>query len=271
MRPAFGVTEPGAIAFAVARAREEVEGRVQKAKISLNSGMYKNAYTCGIPNSDQIGNRATAALGIVAGDASLGLEALSRVTKEDNDKAQELLLKDIIEVELSHMSSRIFIDALVESEKDWCLVEIRDSHTDIRRIIKNGEILYEKETEYIENGDERPLIHEYTLTEMLKAVESAKEEELAFIRETFDLNLELLEEGLKSKKAVFARQLFWENKEMLISEDEKSTAQLLCNGAIEARVLGCGKAAMSITGSGAHGIIATMPLYGWYKKFETMK
>ena len=45
MRPAFGVTEPGAIAFAAARAREEVEGKVRKVKISLNSGMNKNAYT----------------------------------------------------------------------------------------------------------------------------------------------------------------------------------------------------------------------------------
>src|SRR5699024_1617124 len=35
----------------------------------------------------------------------------------------------------------------------------------------------------------------------------------------------------------------------------------LCNASIEARVIGLNKAAMSITGSGAHGIIATMPLY----------
>ena len=47
----------------------------------------------------------------------------------------------------------------------------------------------------------------------------------------------------------------------IISEDEQRTASLLCNAAIEARVLGLPEPAMSITGSGAHGIIATMPLY----------
>ena len=47
----------------------------------------------------------------------------------------------------------------------------------------------------------------------------------------------------------------------MLSEDEVKTAQLLCNGAIEARVLGLDKPAMSITGSGAHGIIATLPLF----------
>lgn len=52
------------------------------------------------------------------------------------------------------------------------------------------------------------------------------------------------------------------NQTKIISEDELATAQLLCNAAIEGRVIGLDKPAMSITGSGAHGIICTMPLYG---------
>ncbi len=50
-----------------------------------------------------------------------------------------------------------------------------------------------------------------------------------------------------------------------VSDDEQKTASLMCNAAIEARVIGLDKPAMSITGSGAHGIIATMPLYAAYK------
>ena len=53
------------------------------------------------------------------------------------------------------------------------------------------------------------------------------------------------------------------NGEKLFSKDALKTAQLLCNGAIEARVIGLNKPAMSITGSGAHGIIATLPLYAY--------
>lgn len=47
MRPALGVTEPGAIAFAVSKARTYVKGAVTGVELRLNSGMYKNAYTCG--------------------------------------------------------------------------------------------------------------------------------------------------------------------------------------------------------------------------------
>ncbi len=66
MRPALGVTEPGAIAYAVASAREQVRGAVRKVHVALNSGMYKNAYTCGIPNSSKYGSLYAAALGAVA-------------------------------------------------------------------------------------------------------------------------------------------------------------------------------------------------------------
>ena len=45
MKPALGVTEPGAIAFAVASAREVLGCMPEKVLVRLNSGMYKNAYT----------------------------------------------------------------------------------------------------------------------------------------------------------------------------------------------------------------------------------
>ena len=71
--------------------------------------------------------------------------------------------------------------------------------------------------------------------------------------------------GLASPRTTFARYLLAENGGQLFSQDEQATASLLCNAAIEARVLGLPEPAMSITGSGAHGIIATLPLYAAYK------
>ena len=51
MKPALGVTEPGAIAFAAAKARSYTHGPIESVMVSMNSGMYKNAFTCGIPTS----------------------------------------------------------------------------------------------------------------------------------------------------------------------------------------------------------------------------
>ena len=87
MKPALGVTEPGAIAFAAARAKAETEGEVLRVDVALNSGMYKNAYTCGIPGSDAYGNLQAAALGVVAADPAKGLESLDGITDADNEAA----------------------------------------------------------------------------------------------------------------------------------------------------------------------------------------
>lgn len=66
----------GSDCVAVALARERTEGEVASVKVALNSGMYKNAFTCGIPNSSEYGNLYAAALGAVAADANRGLESL---------------------------------------------------------------------------------------------------------------------------------------------------------------------------------------------------
>ena len=262
MKPALGVTEPGAIAFAVATARRHVEGEIQEVLVSLNSGMYKNAFTCGIPNSNEVGNVFAAALGAVAGNAKRGLESLEDVTEEDNKKAAELVAQGKVKVVLDHIGSEITIDAKVKTEQAECLVKIAGTHTDIYHMEKNGSVLFEKERKEQENTEEH-LIHQYTLKQLLGYVEEVDAREIVFIRDAFTMNMELLEEGLQSPKTTFGPLLKKENDGKLISNNELRTAQLLCNGAIKARVLGLNKPAMSITGSGAHGIIATLPLFAY--------
>ena len=269
MRPALGVTEPGAIAYAVAKARGYVDGEVLHVRVALNSGMYKNAFTCGIPNSSRYGNLYAAALGAVAADAGKGLESLADITPEDDDRAAQMVDDGKIEVVLDHIGSRITIDATVETASDRCTVHIRDSHTHIVKIEKNGSCIFEDEKTTSSHDEEEeketPLIHKYTLSDMLTYIRNVPEEEISFIREAFSMNMDLLVEGIHSERAVIARQLLKDNNKEVISDDARKTAQLLCNGAIEARVLGLSRPAMSITGSGAHGIIATMPLFAYYQ------
>ncbi len=267
MKPALGVTEPGAIAFAAARAKAETEGEVLRVEVALNSGMYKNAYTCGIPGSDAYGNLQAAALGVVAADPAKGLESLDGITDADNEAAAKMVRDGRVHVALDHMGSEITIDATVCTETDTCSVHIRGTHTHIQWIEKNGEIVFGEKTEQQEESEEAetPVIHRYTLRQILEYVKQVPTKEISFIREAFSMNIELLEEGIHSKKTTIGPMLLRANDGKIISEDARKTAQLMCNGAIEARVLGLSSPAMSITGSGAHGIIATMPLFAYYK------
>ena len=267
MKPALGVTGPGAIAFAAARAKAETEGEVLRVDVALNSGMYKNAYTCGIPGSDAYGNLQAAALGVVAADPAKGLESLDGITDADNEAAAKMVQDGRVHVTLDHMGSEITIDATVCTETDTCSVHIRGTHTHIQWIEKNGEIVFGEKTEQQEESEEAetPVIHRYTLRQILEYVKQVPTKEISFIREAFSMNIELLEEGIHSKKTTIGPMLLRANDGKIISEDARKTAQLMCNGAIEARVLGLSSPAMSITGSGAHGIIATMPLFAYYE------
>ena len=261
MKPALGVTEPGAIAFAASKARSYTKGEIEEVSVEMNSGMYKNAFTCGIPNSDEVGNIFSAALGVVAGNPEKGLESLADVTEKDNETAVKLVEEGKVKVKLSGISSDIFIEAVVKTKSDVCVVTIKNSHTNIVRITLNGEVIFEKEEKDKENEiEETPLIHKYTLKDLVSYVKNVDIKEIEFIQKAFDVNMELFNEGLKSRKSTFIHQLFKMNGEKIFSDNVLSTAQLLCNGAIEARVIGLDKPAMSITGSGAHGIIAVMPL-----------
>ena len=295
MVPALGVTEPGAISFCVAKAKSYAKGDLLHLNVAMNSGMYKNAFTCGIPNSKEVGNVFAAALGYVAGNPDKGLESLANVTPADNVCAQRLIDEGKITVALSGISSRIFMKATLETTESKVLLTIRDTHTNITKIVVNGETVLEADEK--DEAIDRPeagitesdkteegcgitesnkvaegtgttkihSIHRYTLAELVDYVNTVSLEEIEFVKEAYKVNLELFEEALKNPRTTFARQLLAMNGGQVISSDEQMTASLLCNATIEARVIGLDKPAMSITGSGAHGIIATMPLYGVYK------
>ena len=267
MKPALGVTEPGAIAFAVSTACSYLDGEVDSIELRLNSGIYKNAFTCGIPSSPHLGNLYAAALGAIAADPSMGLECLSSVTPDDNKAAEKMIADGRITVLLSEVSSRIHIEVIARCGDESAEVIIWDSHTNITCIKHNGEIVEGSDSPAYDQSEpaEPPIIHKYTLQDFVNLVNEVSFDDIAFIKDAYTVNLHLYDVAMASDRTTFAKLLYKNNGNKTISDNAVDTASLLCNAAIEARVLGLDAPAMSITGSGAHGIIATLPLYGYCK------
>ena len=268
MVKALGVTEPGAIAFAVSKAKSYTNGELKHIEVILNSGMYKNAYTCGIPNSDNYGILYAAALGYIAGDYNFGLESLKNVKEDDNLAVKKLIDNNQLSTKLHSISSKIYIEINLETTNDKVILIIKNNHTNIVKIVVNDKTILNADNDI--NNDkndniDNKLIHKYTLKQLIEYVNTVSIDEISFVKEAYDVNLELFDEALKSNKTRFTKSLYKANDNKIISRDEKISALLLCASAIEARVIGLNKPAMSITGSGAHGIIATLPLYAVYK------
>ena len=263
MKPALGVTEPGAIALAVSTAKRHAPGAIQKITLRLNSGMYKNAFTCGIPGTDKVGNEYAAALGAIAADPGKGLECLDGITDAQVKEAQKMVDSGVIQVSMSGITSRIFIEASVFTDSGSSSVTIQDSHTNIVKITENGRAVFEAESEEAQEENSEPPIHRYSLEALVQYAKTVPLEEILFIRDAFTMNEALMNEGLNNPRTTFARYLLSENGGQIVSHDEQKTASLFCNAAIEARVIGLARPAMSITGYyAASGCRQSQRLFG---------
>ena len=261
MKPALGVTEPGAIAFVAATAKAYAPGELVKPEVYLNSGMYKNAFSCGIPNSELVGNAYAAALGYLAGDAQKGLSALENVTDQDNKDAYDLVQSGKIQVFMSSVASEIEIRALLTTHQHTCEVLILGKHTNVCKVTLDGEVVFQQDYTPQDEQTGGHDIHAYSLAQLVEYARTVPLSEIACLQDAYTVNMALFEEGLSSPRTAILHDFYRQNGEQILSQDVLQSAQLLCAGAIEARVIGLGKPAMSITGSGSHGIICTMPLY----------
>ena len=89
--PAMGCTEPIAIAYLCAKARDVLGAFPESCEISVSGNIIKNAKSVVVPHTGGMrGIEAAAIAGIVAGDGSARLEVLSRITKEDIEKMREV-------------------------------------------------------------------------------------------------------------------------------------------------------------------------------------
>ena len=95
MIPAMGCTEPIALAYGAARAREVLGKEPERIVAKCSGNIIKNVRCVIIPNSGGLkGIPAGVVLGAVAGDASLDMEVLSKVTDEGRKRCKELLDKE---------------------------------------------------------------------------------------------------------------------------------------------------------------------------------
>lgn len=144
--PAFGCTEPIALAYAAARAREVLGDIPDRVVLQVSGSIIKNIKSVIVPNTNHLkGIPAAAAAGIIAGDPEKELEVISHVAEDQVDKIRDFLENAPIEVE--HIDYGHVFDIIVTEYKEdsYTKVRIADYHTNIVLIEKNGDILFEKE------------------------------------------------------------------------------------------------------------------------------
>lgn len=142
---ATGCTEPIAIAYAAAKAREVLGALPDEFSVEASGNIIKNTKSVVVPNTSGMrGIEAAAAAGIVAGNAEAELEVLSNVC--ESERAAILAYKSTHSGEVipSAGNKVFFIAVSVKSGTSSARVTIEDFHTNITHIEKDGVCIYEK-------------------------------------------------------------------------------------------------------------------------------
>lgn len=252
--PAMGCTEPIAISYAAAKAREVLGTRPEGGRLGVSGSIVKNAKSVTVPHTGGLrGLRAAFSAGILFGDASRELEVLSGIGEEDYP-AVALYVKEFpLTVEVPE-DSRVFdIRVNLWGGGHSAFVRIANGHTDIVRVERDGETLfsvYEGE----EHREDRSVLNVEDIVAFADAVD------LSEVRETLvrqiEYNMAICEEGLKNNYGANVGKVILR----AYQPDVKLTAKAYAAAGSDARMNGCEMPVIINSGSGNQGITASVPV-----------
>lgn len=263
MVPAMGCTEPIALAYGAARAREILGKEPEKIIVKCSGNIIKNVRCVVIPNSGGlVGIPAGVILGAVGGDASRNMEVLEQVSEEARQRTRQLLEQEICRVEILDSPVVLHFIICMQAGEDQVELEIKYDHINVTMIRKNGEILFEKPAEEGQAETDRTLLNLEDIKEFADTVRLEDVKEM--IDAQISCNMAIAKEGMTGKYGLGIGRVIRES----YSDDMLTRMRSLTAAASEARMGGCDLPVIINSGSGNQGIACSVPLIVYAREME---
>ena len=263
LRPAMGCTEPIALAYGAAKARQVLGAVPDKVRLFVSGNIIKNVKSVVVPNTGGLhGLAAALCAGIIAGDADRELQVISSVPREKHGKIKEYM--DTLDLDIQPAYSELVfdIDIIVYAGNDCVRLRIANHHTNIVLIEKNGEKLLERD---VTESSEDQLTDKSCLTiENIVAFADCLDVEdvRGYVDEQIRCNLEIAEKGLKGDWGANIGTVLLRRQGQSVAK--KASAYAAAGS--DARMSGCEKPVMIVSGSGNQGITASVPVAVYAKE-----
>lgn len=264
--PALGCTEPIAIAYTAAKAREVLGTEPSNIIVRCSGNIIKNAKSVFVPvKGGMRGIEASAALGALAGDATQGLEVLKNVREEELSYVIAFLKRQCCHVELLESSAKLDIEVFLQKEGHHAVVRVQNTHTNIVYVEKDGVVLHEKDMTLSEKSFQT----DCEALNLKGILEYAENVELAEVRTVLERqiqdNMAIAEEGLRKEYgACIGRLLLRRN----CKNDVRTRACAYAAAGSDARMNGCKLPVVINSGSGNQGIAASVPVVIYAKELN---
>ena len=257
LRPAMGCTEPIALAYAGAKARQVLGALPDRVHLAVSGNIIKNVKSVVVPNTGgQRGMAAALCAGIVAGDPDRELQVISQIPAAMHETIRTY--RDTVNLEIVPAESTLVfdIDLRVFAGADQVRLRIVNNHTNIVCIEKNGEKLLDLP---VSESSEDHLTDKSCLN-VASIVEFADclnvEDVRPFVGEQIRCNMEIAQEGLNGNWGANIGQVILRRQGESL---EKKAAAYAAAGS-DARMSGCEKPVVIVSGSGNQGITASVPV-----------
>ena len=267
--PAMGCTEPIAIAYAAAKARETLAVPPERAVIEASNNIIKNVKSVVVPNTGNLrGIEASAAAGIAAGNAEKALEVLSSIDDSGRERIKDFLENNEIVVTEARNGLVFDLTVSVFAGDSSASVQIAHYHTNIVMITKNDEVIYKnQDCDEVEttNLTDRSIMNVRDILDFAESVELKDIEEL--LQCQIDYNMAIAEAGLKGDWGANIGSVLVE----VWGDDVKVRAKALAAAGSDARMSGCDLPVVIASGSGNQGITASVPVIEYAKELGSDK
>ena len=255
--PAMGCTEPIAIALAAAKAREALGTEPEQCRGEVSGNIIKNVKAVTVPNTGGLkGIEASAAAGMAAGRPELGLEVLSQVTPEEIEAMKALMERCAIRVVPALGDRVFFINVTVMAGEHTACCEIVDFHTNIVRIQRDTEVLFQAEAGAgdAEEQTDRSVLSVEEIVAFADCLDTADVAEL--LDRQIAYNTAISEAGMKGGwGAEVGRTL-----RSLYGDDVAVRAKAAAAAGSDARMSGCELPVVIVSGSGNQGMTTSLPV-----------
>lgn len=273
---ALGCTEPIAVAYVAALARDALGAVPEHLEVSCSGNIIKNVKSVTVPNSgDQRGIEAAATLGAVGGDATRALEVLEGVGEKDRQRTRELVSAGFCSVSLAEGVPNLYVRTVATGQGHTGVACVAGRHTNVVELSRDGVTVSvdgvtanEQDTCGADGEPEEPGLSSLSLEGIWEFAHEVDVEDIReMVERQVELNAAISDEGLSGDWGARI------GKTLLLTrpDDISCRARAAAAAGSDARMSGCEMPVIIVSGSGNQGITASVPVVEYAKELNVSR
>jgi len=254
---ATGCTEPIALAYAAACMRKTLGQLPERVLIEVSGNIIKNVKSVIVPNTGkQKGIRAAVAAGIVAGDPDAKLQVISSVPVALHADIASYAKDTPMEIVCMDTPFQLDMRLTGFAGDHNAVIRIAKSHANVVLASRDGQILMQKElTAQDDDGAmDKSFMNVAGILEFAETVELSRVS--ALLDRQIEFNIAIAEAGLKEDWGANIGSVLLKE----YPADIKTEAKAWAAAGSDARMSGCERPVVIVSGSGNQGMTASIPV-----------